>query len=337
MIENNISLKKANTFGLDAVAPQLVDVKSEEDLNILRTTPPYSNTEWLILGGGSNILFTKSPSVPVVRIAIPGIEFQKSSGNTVLVKVGAGVVWHDLVTITLNNGVFGLENLSLIPGRTGASPIQNIGAYGVELNDVFESLQAWNIKTGKSQTMYRDDCRFGYRNSIFKEELKGDVVITSVTLRLSDTPNLRLDYGDIRKYLSDAGLTNPTPLDVSNAVISIRQSKLPDPNVIGNAGSFFKNPEIDSVFYDALKTKFADMPGYVLADGRVKIPAGWLIDRLGWKGYRDGDAGVHDKQALVLVNHGSATGGQIAALSRKILASVQESYGIRLETEVNIL
>jgi len=337
MIKKTISLKKANTFGLDVHAPVLVDVESTDDLNSLRFTPPFSDSEWLILGGGSNILFTNSPTVPVVRISIQRLDFQKIHGDSVLVNVGAGVVWHDLVMLTLQQGLFGLENLSLIPGRTGAAPIQNIGAYGVELVDVFESLEAWDIETGKMMSLTREDCNFGYRTSVFKNELKGKVVITSVTLRLSEKPNLKLDYGDIRTHLSAMGISRPTPMDVSNAVIAIRQSKLPDPALIGNAGSFFKNPEVKPSVYLSLQERFKDLPGYSTASGNIKVPAGWLIDRLGWKGFRDGDAGVHEKQALVLVNHGSATGDQIADLARKIQLSVQEHYGIMLETEVNII
>jgi UDP-N-acetylmuramate dehydrogenase len=337
MINKNYCLKSANSFGIDVNAHVHADVRSTEDLIKLKTTPRFSDSEWFILGGGSNILFTISPTFPVVRVSIPGLEFNHVSSTHVLAKVGAGVIWHDLVLFTLEKGYYGLENLSLIPGRTGASPIQNIGAYGVDLSDVFYSLEAWEIETGKSHIMTSQDCDFGYRSSIFKKELKGKVVITSVTFKLSLEPNLKLDYGDIRKFLDESGVTKPTPMDVSRAVIAIRQSKLPDPAEIGNAGSFFKNPEISAHAYKELKERDHDMPGYPVGGGRIKVPAGWLIDSLGWKGYREGDAGVHDKQALVLVNHGGATGQQIALLSEKIRKSVLVRYGIELETEVNIV
>jgi len=337
MLYQNVSLKKRNTFQLDVNCDFFAEVRTLKALESLRTTPPYQNTDWFILGGGSNVLFTKKPENPVVKVSIPGVKVFTGPGNDVLVKAGAGVVWHDLVIWTLENGIYGLENLSLIPGQVGAAPIQNIGAYGVELKDVFETLEVYNYLDGTTFTMDEFDCGFGYRSSVFKSNSKRPLIITSVTFRLSRTPNLNLDYGDIASTLSSMSIIKPTPMDVSNAVIAIRSSKLPDPSVIGNAGSFFKNPEITVSHYDELKKIYPEMPGYPVSKHKIKVPAGWLIDHLGWKGYRSGDVGVHAKQALVLVNYGSAKGHEIFELSTKIKNSVRTSFQINLHPEVNIV
>jgi UDP-N-acetylmuramate dehydrogenase len=337
MFYKNISLKKRNTFQLDVNCDYFAEIRTLKSLEILRTSPPYENSNWFILGGGSNVLFTKKPVNPVVKVSIPGVKVFTGPGSDVLVKVGAGVVWHDLVLWTLENRIYGLENLSLIPGQVGAAPIQNIGAYGVELKDIFETLEVYNYSDGSSFTMDEYDCGFGYRSSIFKSKINRPLIITSVTFRLSRIPNLNLDYGDIASTLASMSITKPTPVDVSNAVISIRRSKLPDPTKIGNAGSFFKNPEIALNHYEKLKAQYPELPGYPVSKSKIKVPAGWLIDQLGWKGYRLGDAGVHANQALVLVNYGNAKGNEIVELSNKIRKSVKETYQIELQPEVNIV
>lgn len=337
MIQFNIPLKAYNTFHIEERARYFVEVRTMAQLESLRGHEIYSENKWFVLGGGSNILFTRPPENPVVKVSIPGVSVSPAPDNTVFVTVGGGVVWHDLVIWSLENGYFGLENLSLIPGQMGAAPIQNIGAYGVELTDVFDHLTAFEIETGICHTFTHSDCQFGYRNSVFKQELKGRFVIVSVTLRLHKEPRLNLDYGDIRNVLSERGIQSPTPVDVSKAVISIRQSKLPDPDQLGNAGSFFKNPEIDPEYFQKLKTNFPELPGYPVFGDRVKVPAGWLIDRLGWKGRQNGQAAVHYRQALVLVNLGAAKGSEIRDLAMQVKASVFETYGIDLEPEVNII
>ncbi len=327
-----------NTFGMDVFCPNFADIRKVSDLDQIKEYPAFTQSDWEILGGGSNILYTSDRIKPVVKISIPGIRVFSGPGSDVLIKVGAGVVWHDLVLWCLENKIYGLENLSLIPGQVGAAPIQNIGAYGVELKDSFETLEAYMISTGNKVTMDAYDCGFGYRTSVFKSYEKGKYIITSLTLRLSRTPQLQLDYGDIRNTLSNWGIKNPTPMDVSKAVTHIRTNKLPDPAELGNAGSFFKNPEVTQPEYELLKNQYHDLPSYPgSGKGKVKIPAGWLIDRLGWKGYRDQDAGVHEHQALVLVNHGHATGSQILELSKRIQRSVEDKFGVKLEPEVNIL
>lgn len=336
-IQENKPLKSLNTFGLMANATNFAEITSSEDIFALRNSPEFESKPWLILGGGSNLLFTKDSVPTVVKVSIPGIQITSETETSVLINVGAGVVWHELVKWSLQNNYYGLENLSLIPGQVGASPIQNIGAYGVELTDVFHSLELVHLHGGHKHTFLHDECDFGYRTSVFKKELKGNILITNVVFKLHKTPKLMLDYGDIRQVLQERKITSPNPSDVSDAVIFIRQSKLPDPAVIGNAGSFFKNPEVDAEFYASLKSKFPAMPGYTLGDGRVKIPAGWLIDQLGWKGKRFGDAGVHSRQALVLVNHGNASGHEILNLAKQVQKSVLSEYGIELEPEVNVI
>lgn len=338
ILRQRTSLKSMNTFGMDVSCPYFADIRKVSDLDQIKEYPAFADADWEILGGGSNVLFTSDRSKPVVKISIPGIRVFSGPGSDVLVKVGAGVVWHDLVLWCLENKIYGLENLSLIPGQVGAAPIQNIGAYGVELKDTFETLEAYAISTGNKITMDAYDCGFGYRTSVFKSYEKGKYIITSLTLRLSRSPQLQLDYGDIKNMLNEMGVRTPTPMDVSKAVIAIRTKKLPDPAQLGNAGSFFKNPEVTQAEYEALKDQYYGLPSYPgSVKGKVKVPAGWMIDRLGWKGYRLDDAGVHDHQALVLVNHGSATGSQIVELARRIQASVEENFGIKLEPEVNIL
>lgn len=338
IIRQNQSLKKMNTFGIDVYSKIFAEIRKVNEFDQLKEYKEFTESPWEILGGGSNILYTQDRENPVIKVSIPGVKVFTGPGNDVLVKAGSGVGWHDLVVWSLENKIYGLENLSLIPGQVGAAPIQNIGAYGVEIKDVFETLEAYAINSGNIVTMDAYDCGFGYRSSVFKGYEKGKYIITSLTLRLSRTPQIQVDYGDIRATLAEMGIKNPTPVDVSKAVINIRRNKLPDPATVGNAGSFFKNPEIQLDRYQKLLTDFPSMPGYPTPSGSaIKVPAGWLIDQLGWKGFRKNDAGVHQNQALVLVNHGNAKGQEIVELSEQITKSVFDKYGIQLQQEVNIL
>ena len=281
-------------------------------------------------------MLTGNLSGLVLRLGIGGVEEQGREGDTVWVRVGAGVPWHDFVMETLQRGWYGLENLSLIPGSVGAGPMQNIGAYGVELEERFHALEAVEVNTGEVHIFSHSDCRFGYRESVFKRGLKGQYVITHVTFRLSTVPELRLDYGAIRGELDRAGIDTPTPQSVSDAVIRIRQSKLPDPAVVGNAGSFFKNPVLNESAFQRLLAAHPDVPNYPAPQG-VKVAAGWLIDQAGWKGHDRKTHGVHDRQALVLVHHGGATGAELVQLSRDIQADVSAKFGVDLEREVNVI
>ncbi len=334
-ITSDVSLLPYNTFGLPARAARFAEVRTVEALQeVLQTGIQPA----LLLGGGSNILLTRDVAGLVVKNAIPGIEEIGSSGNDVRVKVGGGENWHGLVAYTVARGLGGLENLSLIPGTVGASPVQNIGAYGVELQDVFIELEALELATGQLQTFRAADCQFGYRNSIFKQAAKGRYCITSVTFALTAYDHrLQLGYGELQRTLQQQGILQPTIADVSRAVIQIRSAKLPDPAVIGNCGSFFKNPEAGRATLEHLLAQHPQMPHFELPDARVKIPAGWLIEQCGWKGKRVGNTGCYEKQALVLVNYGGATGAEVQALARAIIQSVDDAFGIRLEPEVNIL
>ncbi|MBK8566397.1 MAG: UDP-N-acetylmuramate dehydrogenase [Saprospiraceae bacterium] len=330
---HNFFLKEHNTFGIAARAEKLVVVQNVESLLavIRANTVPMR-----VLGGGSNILLTGDLPGLTIKNEIGGIEIVLENEHEVLVKIGGGVVWHDLVLWAVGQGYGGIENLSLIPGTVGAAPIQNIGAYGVELKDVFHSLDALDLQTAEPLHFTLEKCKFGYRDSIFKQDLKGRVVIVDVFLKLQKTPVLYTAYGDIQKTLAEMGITEPTIRDVSNAVIHIRQSKLPNPKEIGNAGSFFKNPELEATDFQTFIQEFTHAPHYPQPDGRVKIPAGWLIEQAGWKGKRFGDAGCHAKQALVLVNYGEAKGEEILGLAHKIQSSVKEKFGICIIPEVNI-
>ena len=339
-IRSNVSLKPYNTFGIDANARYWVDIQHENDLQTLFQLAEYGDTPKLILGGGSNVLLCQDFDGMVIHLGIQGIDVVREDEQHIYLRAGAGVNWHELVLYCVNNGYAGLENLSLIPGTVGAAPMQNIGAYGVEIEQVFDSLTAINRQTREWREFTHADCAFGYRESIFKRELKEQYIITSVTFRLDKQPTFHTRYGAIQETLDEMGVSAEklSIRAISNAVIRIRRSKLPNPAEIGNAGSFFKNPEISQTQFDAIKTNYPDMPGYPLADtGRVKVPAGWLIEQAGWKGYRVDDAGVHAKQALVLVNHGNATGHEIMALAREVQQSVQEKYGIEITPEVNVV
>lgn len=336
-IQKDISLKPYTTFGIDAKARSFVEVDSVEALRQVLADPAFVSTEKLILGGGSNILLTKDFEGLVIRMAIMGVSIAAEDELYTYVRAGAGVVWHELVMESLEMELSGLENLSLIPGSVGASPMQNIGAYGVEIKDVFHSLEAIHRQTGELRIFSHQECQFGYRESVFKHELKNQYVITAVTFKLSRKPQYQISYGDIQKTLEAMGVTDLTTKAISEAVISIRRSKLPDPAELGNAGSFFKNPEILAQQYEDLKNRFPNIPGYLTTPGQIKVPAGWLIEQAGWKGYREGNVGVHAKQALVLVNYGGAAGEEIKTLSEKVQASVLEKYGIRLSAEVNFI
>lgn len=331
----NKSLKEFNTFGIDVKARNFIAVETVEELKeVLKNV--YSS-EIFVLGGGSNMLLTGDIEKTVIHINLKGIQVREEFENEVLIEAMAGENWHQFVLFCLDHGFGGLENLSLIPGNVGTAPIQNIGAYGVEIKDVFEECTALNLQTLELKKFRLDDCEFGYRNSIFKNSEKGNYIITQVTFRLTKNRHLlHTDYGSISDHLAEEGIENPGIRDVSNAVISIRKSKLPDPQKIGNSGSFFKNPVIAKHQLEELQEIYPEMPFYTIDEDHVKIPAGWLIDRAGLKGYREGDAGVHTKQALVLVNYGNATGKEILQLSQKIQERVYDLFKVQLQPEVNI-
>lgn len=340
-ISENISLKKYNTFGIDVKAEYFAGFTNESELGELlefkKTATTNQQPPALILGGGSNILFTKNVAGLVLKNEIKGIKKINEDDEYVYVKAGAGENWHQLVLFCLQNNWAGFENLSLIPGNAGASPMQNIGAYGVEIKDVFYQLEAFHLQEKKIINFDLKDCEFGYRESVFKRKLKGAFVITSVTYRLNKIPKFNTSYGAINQELEAMGVKEINIKAISQAVINIRSSKLPNPAEIGNAGSFFKNPEIDITAFEKLKDKNPSIVGYVLANGLVKLAAGWLIEQCGWKGYRKGDAGCHSRQALVLVNYGQAKGDEIYNLSGEIIQSVQHKFGVLLEREVNIV
>ena len=332
----DVSLRSHNTFGLEALARHWITITATEQLQDLLRDPAYRSVPKMILGGGSNVLFTQDFEGLLIKVAIPGISVVEEDDQSIFVRSGAGVGWHELVMHCIERGYGGIENLSLIPGTVGAAPMQNIGAYGVEIKDVFSSLEAVEVATGDLRTFASTDCQFGYRSSVFKHELKGQYIITSVTLRLRKQPVLNISYGAISETLAQKGISEPTMRDVSEAVIEIRRSKLPDPRQIGNAGSFFKNPVIPRAQYEALLIDYPTMPGYP-AEEAVKVPAGWLIEQCGWKGKRLGNIGVHDKQALVLVHFGGGRGDALMALARDIKASVLQKFGITIEPEVNMV
>lgn len=335
MVENNFDLKPFNTFGISVKAAHFDRFRSIDALKQLLSQ--YPNETLLILGGGSNILFTQDFDGLVLRNEIKGFDILSEDEESVIVKAGAGEVWHEFVMKCIDNGYAGLENLSLIPGSVGASPMQNIGAYGVEIKDVFHSLEAYHIASGEIHSFDTKSCEFGYRESVFKRKFKGQYVIISVAFKLSKKPNLNTSYGAIETELQKMGISHPTIKDISNAVIAIRTSKLPDPKVLGNAGSFFKNPVVDQAVVDSILDHYPDAPNYPAEPGKRKLAAGWLIEKAGWKGKTIDNHGVHKLQALVLVNYGGATGQQIWDLSGEIISSIQDKFGVTLEREVNIL
>jgi UDP-N-acetylmuramate dehydrogenase len=332
-IQHNISLKTFNTFGIDVLAKSMASFSTTDQLITLLDA---IDDEVIILGGGSNVLFTKNVDAFILKNEIVGMDVVKEDALHVYVRVGAGVNWHVFVQHCIAQNWCGVENLSLIPGNVGASPMQNIGAYGVELKDIFFSLDAYHMKEKKVRTFTLNDCAFGYRDSIFKKELKNEVVILDVTFRLNKLPSFNTSYGAIEEELTKMNVTELSIAAISQAVINIRSSKLPDPKVIGNAGSFFKNPTVNMIKYFHLKSQFEDIVGYKQPKGEMKLAAGWLVEQCGLKGYRNGDAGVHDKQALVLVNHGHAAGSDIFELSEKVIDAVKNKFNISLEREVNI-
>jgi UDP-N-acetylmuramate dehydrogenase len=333
--EEHKDLKALNTFGLKAFASYFVEINNAKELEIVFKDPLYSAHKKLILGGGSNILFTKDFDGLVIKNNIKGIEIvNKEEG---IIKAGAGENWHEFVMFCIDKGLGGIENLSLIPGCVGASPMQNIGAYGVEIKDVFYELTAFDLTDGTFRTFSKHECHFGYRESVFKRELKDRYLIVDVSFKLSRDPKLSTHYGAINDELKKMGIEHPSIKDVSNAVIAIRQSKLPDPKEIGNAGSFFKNPEVNAEKYTSLKKEFGNLVAYPLENGDYKLAAGWLIEQSGLKGFEMNGAAVHNKQALVLVNKHNTTGKTIYELSEYVLTKVFDKFGVRLEREVNIL
>lgn len=336
-IKKGISLQPYNTFGIEAFADYFIEVKSIEEIKEAIQFAQDQNLSILYLNGGSNMLLTQDWKGLVIKISLKGIELVEETDDHVWIKVQAGENWHEFVQHMLSNDFGGLENLSLIPGNVGTSPMQNIGAYGVEIKDLMTELSALEISSGELKTFTNQDCQFGYRESVFKNELKNQFVLVDVRFKLTKRNHvLHTEYGAIQTELMNRAIENPTIQDVSKAIIAIRQSKLPDPKEIGNSGSFFKNPVISIEQFEALKEKNPSISGYPNADF-VKVAAGWLIENAGWKGKRFGDAGVHEKQALVLVNYGKATGKEIYDLSQEIIEDVQSKYGITLEREVNMI
>ena len=335
-IQNNFSLKNYNTFGIDAKAKQFVAVHSTQDLKTIlqqnQSEPKF------ILGGGSNMLLTQDVQALVIHIDLRGKKVVKEDADFVWVESQAGENWHEFVLWTISQDFGGLENMSLIPGNVGTTPVQNIGAYGTEIKDTFVSCDAMNIASQELKTFSKEECNFGYRESVFKHDVKDQFIITSVIFKLTKRNHkINISYGDIIKELEKHSSFAPTLKEISNAVIAIRQSKLPDPKDLGNSGSFFKNPIISKVHYEKIQVLHPEMPHYIISETEVKVPAGWLIERAGFKGKRFGDAGIHKNQALVLVNYGNATGQEILNVSKDIQATVLQQFGIAIEAEVNVI
>ncbi|OUR94391.1 UDP-N-acetylenolpyruvoylglucosamine reductase [Flavobacteriales bacterium 34_180_T64] len=335
-IQHDISLKSYNTFGIDVKAKHFVSIRKFDDLKEVLSLKDYPNK--FILGGGSNMLLTKDVEDLVVHINLKGIEVLTENDSHVTLKVYSGENWHEFVLWCLAHNYGGIENLSLIPGNIGTAPIQNIGAYGVELKDVFVSCEAIDLRSNTIQQLSKSDCQFGYRDSIFKRKEKGKFVITSVALRLTKTNhNLHTEYGDINSELQNMNIDHPTIQEISKAVVAIRQRKLPDPKEIGNSGSFFKNPILSKKQFDTLKQSFPEIPSYPISDDSIKIPAGWLIEKAGFKGKTFENYGVHKKQALVLVNYSDAKGADILKLAHLIQKTIKRIFNVTIETEVNII
>src|SRR6478752_3191906 len=335
-IINNFSLKNHNTFGIEAKAKQFVDVQSVEELKTI--LQQYAGEKKFILGGGSNMLLTKDIDALVIHVGLKGKKIIKEDDDFVWVEGKAGENWHEFVLWTIDQNFGGLENMSLIPGNVGTTPIQNIGAYGTEIKDTFVSCDAMAIANQEMKSFTKEECNFGYRESVFKNEAKDKFVVTSVVFKLTKRNHkINTSYGAIEDELASKNITNPSLKDVSNAVIAIRQSKLPDPKVLGNSGSFFKNPIISKTDFDKVHALHPEVPHYVVSETMVKVPAGWLIEHTGFKGKRFGDAGIHKNQALVLVNYGNATGQEILNVSKDIQATILKTFGIYIEAEVNII
>lgn len=335
-VEHNVSLKRLNTFGIEATAKALVEVHDDEQLRAALSFAKQQQLPVLLLGGGSNMLITGNIDALVVRMATRGINIIEDDADRVVVEAQAGEPWHPFVQWSLAQGFVGLENLSLIPGTVGAAPMQNIGAYGVEIKDVFAGLTALDRESGELREFSAEDCAFAYRDSIFKQQ-PGRWVILRVRFALSRRNVLHLGYGPVQQRLQAQGITDPTATDVSQAICAIRSEKLPDPAQLGNAGSFFKNPLVSAALAERISQLHSDVVAYPQADGQVKLAAGWLIERAGWKGFREGDAGVHKLQALVLVNYGNASGKQLLALAQRIQHDIAERFGVELEMEPNVL
>ena len=336
LLNEHVSLKNYNTFGVEAEAHFFAEIKQEQDLVDLFADPAIQNLPLLVIGGGSNMLFTRNFEGLVVWMHNKGISHE-IKGDEIFITAAAGEIWNDLVNYAVDHGFAGMENLSLIPGTVGASPVQNIGAYGVELDTIFHSCRAFEIKTGQFKVFGKADCGFSYRESIFKQELKGQYIITEVTYRLKKTATINSSYGAISEELTKRGIANPSIKDISQVVSAIRVSKLPDPSTIGNAGSFFKNPIISISQFRQLQSSFPDIVHYPVGEEKIKLAAGWLIEQCGWKGKIVGPTGTWKNQALVLVNHGNASGKAIFDFSEQIIASVYERFQVRLEREVNVI
>ena len=339
-IQHNFSLKKYNTFGIEAKAKQFVAVATVDDLKTI--LKEYKSEPKFILGGGSNMLLTQDIQSLVIHIDLKGKKIIKEDDDSVWVESNAGENWHEFVLWTINQNFGGLENMSLIPGNVGTTPVQNIGAYGTEIKDTFVSCNAMNVANQEIKTFTKEECHFGYRESIFKNEYKDQFIITSVVFKLTKRNHkINISYGDIAKGLEknnpEASGYTPTLMAISNAVIAIRQSKLPNPKELGNSGSFFKNPIISKEQYEKATILHPEMPHYVISETEVKVPAGWLIEQAGFKGKRFGDAGIHKNQALVLVNYGNATGKEILNVSKAIQATILKEFGIAIEAEVNVI
>ncbi len=330
---HQISLRGRNSFDVDQRASRLVEFETAEDLRTFFAAGIPGR--WTVLAGGNNILFTEDYDGVLLTPAARQIALVSDDGDEVRLRVDAGVEWDDLVEWAVQRGLWGIENLSLIPGKAGAAPVQNIGAYGCEAKDAIRRVEMYCVETGTVLTLDAAHCGFGYRESVFKHDLKGRVIITAVEIALSHTPRPRLGYGDVEREVEARG--GATLRNIREAICSIRRAKLPDPAVLGNAGSFFKNPVVEASVAENLLKAYPEMPHYPAPEGRVKLAAGWLIDRAGMKGHRAGNVGVHERQALVIVNHGGATGGEVIAFARTVQARVREKFGIEIDTEVNIL
>ena len=334
---SNVSLKPYNTFGIDVSAAFFKEVTRQEEITEIFRSGKTGQLDKLVLGGGSNVLFTKDFNGIVIRIDLKGVSVVNEDNDHVWVKAGAGEKWHELVMWCIDKNLAGIENLSLIPGNTGAAPMQNIGAYGVELKDTFYELAAFDIDKLKTVTFSKEDCNFGYRESVFKRNLKGQYIITSITLKLNKKATYHISYGAIEQELNRMGIQQLSIKAISQAVINIRRSKLPDPLILGNAGSFFKNPEIAIQQFEELKRQYPNITAYPAATGKIKLAAGWMIEQCGWKGKRVGNTGAHKDQALVLVNYGNATGKEIYELALEIKKSVLEKFNVTIEPEVNVV
>ena len=335
-ILENYDLTKLNTFGINTKAWFFVEINSEEDLKELFQTPKFKNNEKLFLGGGSNVLFTRDFPGIVVLNRLKGIEIVKEDEQNVWIKSMGGEWWNDLVNFAVARDYWGIENLSLIPGTVGATPVQNIGAYGVELKDILESVEAYEIETGDKKIFSKEECKLGYRDSVFKQELKGKYFISAIVLKLDKKEKKNLRYKALQDYLDKNKIEVKSVKDISNAVAEIRRSKLPDPKILGNAGSFFKNVFVDVEKLNELKIKFPEIPSFEEED-IIKIPTGWLIEQCGWKGKRIGNVGVHERQALVLVNYGGAKGEEIKDLALQIINDVFKKFDLKLTPEVNLI